>query len=366
MIGKMRTTRKIAVLRKYLDRIKNGELTFDEATENIKNEHDSEMAEIFSIISQTAAGREELIGDIKGATEELENIMEVLSTSSEEINASSEELSSAIQQLASGASEQAKEAEESFSIVSCFTDRIADMLNKLHITSQSTGRMKEKNDLGTKSINDLKNKFENNIESVMNLAVSIQGISDKSKSIGKILNTINSIAEQTNLLALNAAIEAARAGEAGRGFAVVAQEIRKLAEESSLATKEIREIIEEIKQDIEKAKNDMEYTEKTIIGANTALEDTKEAFCDINVSVDETVEQIELLNKDIEAISKEKDKVLKSVENISSITEETSAAVEQMSACVEEQTASTEEMASSVQQFNKMLKLLSDYLSIST
>lgn len=176
-----------------------------------------------------------------------------------------------------------------------------------------------------------------------------------SNQIGQIVSVIDDIADQTNLLALNAAIEAARAGEQGRGFAVVADEVRKLAERTTKATKEIADMIKHIQNETKDAICSMEQGTKEVdqgIQLVDAAGDSLREIVLLSQKVTDMVSQIAEANMRQANSSKD---IAQSVGEISGVAHETAVGVQQIAKTAEDLDRLTENL----QQLTNKFKLSS-------
>lgn len=271
-------------------------------TKGVEVRSKDEIGIVAEAVNKTVDNLRELLSLIAETTNDLADTSARLAAASEEVSASVEEVAST-------------------------TNEFSGTLQTMNANAQTMNEMvqgvsREASE-GTQAINGIVNQMEILNEMTHSLASEVTSLGSVSDQIGNIVSAISAIAEQTNLLALNAAIEAARAGEHGRGFAVVADEVRKLAEESSEATKEIAALIGEIQGRI-----------STIVGnmsegsgqAETALSDVKTG----SEILGRILRAVEEINRQVESFTEGLDQINSGGQDIASATEQQAASMEEV------------------------------------
>jgi len=281
----------------------------------------------------------------------MKNMISHLTESIQATASASAEISATAEVMASGSKEQNNQTMEIADAVQKMTTRILENTNNSLNASQSANEAGEIAKEGGQVVEETIQGMNRIAEVVENASQTVKELGKSSNKIGEIIQVIEEIADQTNLLALNAAIEAARAGEQGRGFAVVADEVRKLAERTTKATKEIGIMIKQIQKDTQGAVNSME---QGTVEVNTGKELAKKSGESLEKIINGFEKVVEVVNK-VASVSEEQSEnaehISQSVETISSLSQESSIGSEQIAQATEDLNHLTENLQDLAQQF---------------
>ena len=240
------------------------------------------------------------------------------------------ELSATSEQMAKGVASQTSRTTQAASAIeemSATVTEVAKNSGKAADTSRAAVGTAEQ---GRSAVVETIDGMRRISQSVEQTAGIVRALGQSSDQIGEIVRVIEEIADQTNLLALNAAIEAARAGEQGRGFAVVADEVRKLAERTTKATKEIGEKIRRIQNDTQGAVSAMEEGTTKVAEGVVLSNKTGDALVKVAEMVRQTSDMIQQIAVAAEEQSVTTQHMASDIETVAMVAKETSAGAGQL------------------------------------
>jgi methyl-accepting chemotaxis protein WspA len=182
--------------------------------------------------------------------------------------------------------------------------------------------------------------MEETMGHVMEAAGSINAklavLNEKASDINQVVTTITRVADQTNLLSLNAAIEAEKAGEYGRGFAVVSTEIRRLADQTAVATYDIELMVKEIQSAVSAGVMGMDKFSEEVRRGLGDVHEIGGKLSEIIAQVLALVPQFETVSEGMQAQATGAEQISEALVQLTEATQQTVESLRQSSSAIDE------------------------------
>lgn len=350
-------TKPVSALVEIITGLADGDLSRE--FKKIDRDRQDEIGILTIQLDKMVQSFREIISQVRQVTDNVTQSTKEVQGSIEQIGQTAEQVGGAIQNVASGAEEQTAQVDETVENIKSLINNIEEVGQNSTILASDAEKVINRITDGNKALKDSVSKVTKVKVDSSETSREINTLGDYSQEIGQIVELISNISEQTNLLALNAAIEAARAGEAGRGFSVVADEIRNLAEESTIATEKIASLINKIKIGIKEVVIKMD---KGILGVDesvVSIQETGEIFDEINGMAINLNNALSKVNQRATEMSMNSQQVDRAINDIAAVSEDFAQTAEEVATSSEEQIAFTEEIINLTRQLSERSEELS-------
>jgi methyl-accepting chemotaxis protein len=223
----------IANVTSDLEQISSGTI---DLSRRLDSQSADELGDLARSVDRTLARLSELVGRLVTASSLVSDVATDITTAAQQQMATSMDFGTSTNQIAASTNEISATSRE-------LLQTISEVTSATTATAQVVGS-------GRADLERMDATIQELSAATASISAKFGVIAERAKSIGAVVTTIIRVADQTNLLSLNAAIEAEKAKEYGLGFAVVAREIRRLADQTAVATLDIEQIVKEMQASV--------------------------------------------------------------------------------------------------------------------
>lgn len=232
------------VLKEKHDTVEEVQKKVDRILAVVTRAADGDLTGIIEVKGEDAIGRlgagiQRMIDNLNGLVAQVQYSGIQVTSSATEIAATAKEQSATIAQQAATVNEIVSTATE----ISATARSLLDTMKEVASVAEDTTDFAT---TGQADLSKLESTMTHIVEASTAIADKLETLREKASNINTVVTTITKVADQTNLLSLNAAIEAEKAGEHGLGFGVVATEIRRLADQTAVASWDIEQLIKKM------------------------------------------------------------------------------------------------------------------------
>ncbi|MBU6281092.1 methyl-accepting chemotaxis protein [bacterium] len=277
-----RVVHRVAAAAHAADRVAAGDLTVD-----IGATGSDETGDLLLAVRSMLGSLRQLVGRMQQSSVDLVSTATGVAAAARTQEATVADVGASTSQIAAAVRE-----------ISATAQDLVGTISDVQEASDQTARLA---DTGRSSLGDLEGAMVRLAESTGGVSAKLAAISERASNIGSVVTTITKVADQTNLLSLNAAIEAEKAGEAGRGFAVVAREIRRLADQTAVASLDIERIVREMQGSVASGVMEMDRFAEEVRRRVAEAAATGERFAEIFSGVQSLIPRFAAVNEGMQA-----------------------------------------------------------------
>ena len=234
------------------------------------------------------------IDDLTGLIGEIQRSSIQVNTSITEVAATSKQQQTTASEIASTTSEIGATSKE----IASTSHELVRTMEEVSAVADQTASLADSGQTGLSRMDGMMNEV---VEAAGAINTKLELLSEKAANITQVVTTITKVADQTNLLSLNASIEAEKAGEYGRGFAVVATEIRRLADQTAVATYDIEQMVRDIQSAVSAGVVGMDKFSETVRVGMREVREVGGQLSQIVVQVQGLAPRFEAVNEGMQA-----------------------------------------------------------------